>query len=84
MSKSEIVQNESPEELKSVDEKISELHFNESQLSALAPSVKFIQTRNDDNLTDNFVSLFSDCTDFMNHNFLLLPKFMLTHIKVFG
>lgn len=64
MSKSEVVQNESPEESKSVNEKISELHFNESQLSALAPSVKFIQTRNDDNLTDNFVSLFSDCTDF--------------------
>ena len=58
MSKSEVVQNESPEESKSVNEKISELHFNESQLSALAPSVKFIQTRNDDNLTDNFVSLF--------------------------
>lgn len=36
MSKSEIVQNESPEESKSVNEKISELHFNESQLSALA------------------------------------------------
>lgn len=37
MSKSEVVQNESPEESKSVNEKISELHFNESQLSALAP-----------------------------------------------
>lgn len=36
MSKSEVVQNESPEESKSVNEKISELHFNESQLSALA------------------------------------------------
>lgn len=64
MSKSEVVQNESPEESKSVDKKISELHFNESQLSALAPSVKFIRMRNDDNLTDTFVSLFSDCTDF--------------------
>lgn len=51
MSKSEVVQNESPEESKSVNEKISELHFNESQLSALAPSVKFIQTRNNDNIT---------------------------------
>ena len=55
MSKSEVVQNESPEESKSVNEKISELHFNETQLSALAPNVKFIKTRKDDNVTDNFV-----------------------------
>ena len=70
MSKSEVVQNESPEESKSVNEKISELHFNESQLSALAPSVKFIQTRNDDNLTDNFVSLFSDSPILLNNTYL--------------
>ena len=84
MSKSEIVQNESPEELKSVDEKISELHFNESQLSALAPSVKFIQTRNDDNLTDNFVSLFSDCTDFYESQLSALAEIYIDTYRSFS
>lgn len=84
MSKSEIVQNESPEELKSVDEKISELHFNESQLSALAPSVKFIQTRNDDNLTDNFVSLFSDCTDFYESQLSALAEIYVDTYRSFS
>lgn len=84
MSKSEIVQNESPEELKSVDEKISELHFNESQLSALAPSVKFIQTRNDDNLTDNFVSLFSDCTDFYESQLSALAEIYVDTYQSFS
>lgn len=84
MSKSEIVQNESPEESKSVDEKISELHFNESQLSALAPSVKFIQTRNDDNLTDNFVSLFSDCTDFYESQLSALAEIYVDTYQSFS
>lgn len=84
MSKSEIVQNESPEELKSVDEKISELHFNESQLSALAPSIKFIQTRNDDNLTDNFVSLFSDCTDFYESQLSALAEIYVDTYQSFS
>lgn len=84
MSKSEVVQNESPEELKSVDEKISELHFNESQLSALAPSVKFIQTRNDDNLTDNFVSLFSDCTDFYESQLSALAEIYVDTYQSFS
>lgn len=84
MSKSEIVQNESPEELKSVDEKISELHFNESQLSALAPSAKFIQTRNDDNLTDNFVSLFSDCTDFYESQLSALAEIYVDTYQSFS
>lgn len=84
MSKSEIVQNESPEELKSVNEKISELHFNESQLSALAPSVKFIQTRNDDNLTDNFVSLFSDCTDFYESQLSALAEIYVDTYRSFS
>ena len=84
MSKSEIVQNESPEELKSVDEKISELHFNESQLSALAPSVKFIQTRNDDNLTDNFVSWFSDCTDFYESQLSALAEIYVDTYQSFS
>lgn len=84
MSKSEIVQNESPEESKSVNEKISELHFNESQLSALAPSVKFIQTRNDDNLTDNFVSLFSDCTDFYESQLSALAEIYIDTYRSFS
>lgn len=84
MSKSEIVQNESPEESKSVNEKISELHFNESQLSALAPSVKFIQTRNDDNLTDNFVSLFSDCTDFYESQLSALAEIYVDTYRSFS
>lgn len=84
MSKSEIVQNESPEESKSVNEKISELHFNESQLSALAPSVKFIQTRNDDNLTDNFVSLFSDCTDFYESQLSALAEIYVDTYQSFS
>lgn len=84
MSKSEIVQNESPEESKSVNEKISELHFNESQLSALAPSVKFIQTRNDDNLTDNFVSLFSDCTDFYESQLSALAEIFVDTYRSFS
>jgi N12 class adenine-specific DNA methylase len=84
MSKSEIVQNESPEESKSVNEKISELHFNESQLSALAPSVKFIQTRNDDNLTDNFVSLFSGCTDFYESQLSALAEIYVDTYRSFS
>ena len=84
MSKSEVVQNESPEESKSVNEKISELHFNESQLSALAPSVKFIQTRNDDNLTDNFVSLFSDCTDFYESQLSALGEIYVDTYRSFS
>ena len=84
MSKFEIVQNESPEESKSVNEKISELHFNESQLSALAPSVKFIQTRNDDNLTDNFVSLFSDCTDFYESQLSALAEIYIDTYRSFS
>lgn len=84
MSKSEVVQNESPEESKSVNEKISELHFNESQLSALAPSVKFIQTRNDDNLTDNFVSLFSDCTDFYESQLSALAEIYVDTYRKFS
>lgn len=84
MSKSEVVQNESPEESKSVNEKISELHFNESQLSALAPSVKFIQTRNDDNLTDNFVSLFSDCTDFNESQLSALAEIYVDTYRSFS
>lgn len=84
MSKSEVVQNESPEESKSVNEKISELHFNESQLSALAPSVKFIQTRNDDNLTDNFVSLFSDCTDFYESKLSALAEIYVDTYQSFS
>lgn len=84
MSKSEVVQNESPEESKSVNEKISELHFNESQLSALAPSVKFIQTRNDDNLTDNFVSLFSDCTDFYESQLFALAEIYVDTYRSFS
>ena len=84
MSKSEVVQNESPEESKSVNEKISELHFNESQLSALAPSVKFIQTRNDDNLTDNFVSLFSDCTDFYESQLSALAEIYVDTYRSFS
>lgn len=84
MSKSEIVQNESLEESKSVNEKISELHFNESQLSALAPSVKFIQTRNDDNLTDNFVSLFSDCTDFYESQLSALAEIYVDTYRSFS
>lgn len=84
MSKSEVVQNESPEESKSVNEKISELHFNESQLSALAPSVKFIQTRNDDNLTDNFVSLFSDCTDFYESQLSALAEIYVDTYQSFS
>lgn len=84
MLKSEIVQNESPEESKSVNEKISELHFNESQLSALAPSVKFIQTRNDDNLTDNFVSLFSDCTDFYESQLSALAEIYVDTYRSFS
>lgn len=84
MSKSEVVQNESPEESKSVNEKISELHFNESQLSALAPSVKFIQTRNDDNLTDNFVSLFSDCTDFYDSQLSALAEIYVDTYRSFS
>lgn len=84
MSKSEIVQNESPEESKSVNEKISELHFNESQLSALAPSVKFIQTRNDDNLTDNFLSLFSDCTDFYESQLSALAEIYVDTYRSFS
>lgn len=75
MSKSEIVQNESPEESKSV---------NESQLSALAPSVKFIQTRNDDNLTDNFVSLFSDCTDFYESQLSALAEIYVDTYRSFS
>lgn len=84
MSKSEVVQNESPEESKSVNEKISELHFNESQLSALAPSVKFIQTRNDENLTDNFVSLFSDCTDFYESQLSALAEIYVDTYRSFS
>lgn len=84
MSKSEVVQNESPEESKSVNEKISELHFNESQLSALAPSVKFIQTRNEDNLTDNFVSLFSDCTDFNESQLSALAEIYVDTYRSFS
>lgn len=84
MSKSEVVQNESPEKSKSVNEKISELHFNESQLSALAPSVKFIQTRNDDNLTDNFVSLFSDCTDFYESQLSALAEIYVDTYQSFS
>lgn len=84
MSKSEVVQNESPEESKSVNEKISELHFNESQLSALAPSVKFIQTRNDDNLTDNFVSWFSDCTDFFESQLSALAEIYVDTYQSFS
>lgn len=84
MSKSEVVQNESPEESKSVNEKISELHFNESQLSALAPSVKFIQTRNDDNLTDNFVSRFSDCTDFYESQLSALAEIYVDTYQSFS
>lgn len=84
MSKSEVVQNESLEESKSVNEKISELHFNESQLSALAPSVKFIQTRNDDNLTDNFVSLFSDCTDFYESQLSALAEIYVDTYRSFS
>lgn len=84
MSKSEVVQNESPEESKSVNEKISELHFNESQLSALAPSVKFIQTRNDDNWTDNFVSLFSDCTDFYESQLSALAEIYVDTYRSFS
>lgn len=84
MLKSEVVQNESPEESKSVNEKISELHFNESQLSALAPSVKFIQTRNDDNLTDNFVSLFSDCTDFYESQLSALAEIYVDTYRSFS
>lgn len=84
MSKSEVVQNESPEESKSVNEKISELHFNESQLSALAPSVKFIQTRNDDNLTDNFVSWFSDCTDFYESQLSALAEIYVDTYRSFS
>lgn len=84
MSKSEVVQNESPEESKSVNEKISELHFNESQLSALAPSVKFFQTRNDDNLTDNFVSLFSDCTDFYESQLSALAEIYVDTYRSFS
>lgn len=84
MSKSEVIQNESPEESKSVNEKISELHFNESQLSALAPSVKFIQTRNDDNLTDNFVSLFSDCTDFYESQLSALAEIYVDTYRSFS
>ncbi len=84
MSKSEVVQNESPEESKSVNEKISELHFNESQLSALAPSVKFIQTRNEDNLTDNFVSLFSDCTDFYESQLSALAEIYVDTYRSFS
>lgn len=84
MSKSEVVQNESPEESKSVNEKISELHFNESQLSALAPSVKLIQTRNDDNLTDNFVSLFSDCTDFYESQLSALAEIYVDTYQSFS
>ena len=84
MSKSEVVQNESPEESKSVNEKISELHFNESQLSTLAPSVKFIQTRNDDNLTDNFVSLFSDCTDFYESQLSALAEIYVDTYQSFS
>lgn len=84
MSKSEVVQNESPEESKSVNEKISELLFNESQLSALAPSVKFIQTRNDDNLTDNFVSLFSDCTDFYESQLSALAEIYVDTYRSFS
>lgn len=84
MSKSEVVQNESPEESKSVNEKISELHFNESQLSALTPSVKFIQTRNDDNLTDNFVSLFSDCTDFYESQLSALAEIYVDTYRSFS
>lgn len=84
MSKSEVVQNESPEESKSVNEKISELHFNESQLSALASSVKFIQTRNDDNLTDNFVSLFSDCTDFYESQLSALAEIYVDTYRSFS
>ena len=64
MSKSEVIQDESPEEVKSVDEKISELHFNELQLSALESAISFVKDRNDDTLTDALLSLFSDCTDF--------------------
>lgn len=84
MSKSEVVQNESPEESKSVNEKISELHFNESQLSALAPSVEFIQTRNDDNLTDNFVSWFSDCTDFYESQLSALAEIYVDTYQSFS
>ena len=84
MSKSEVVQNESPEESKSVNEKISELHFNESQLSALAPSVKFIQTRNDDNLTDNFVSWFFDCTDFYESQLSALAEIYVDTYQSFS
>lgn len=84
MSKPEVVQNESPEESKSVNEKISELHFNESQLSALAPSVKFIQTRNEDNLTDNFVSLFSDCTDFYESQLSALAEIYVDTYRSFS
>lgn len=84
MLKSEVVQNESPEESKSVNEKISELHFNESQLSALAPSVKFIQTRNDDNLTDNFVSWFSDCTDFYESQLSALAEIYVDTYQSFS
>lgn len=84
MSKSEVVQNESPEESKSVNEKISELHFNESQLSALASSVKFIQTRNDDNLTDNFVSWFSDCTDFYESQLSALAEIYVDTYQSFS
>lgn len=84
MSKSEVVQNESPEESKSVNEKISELHFNESQLSALAQSVKFIQTRNDDNLTDNFVSWFSDCTDFYESQLSALAEIYVDTYQSFS
>lgn len=84
MLKSEVVQNESPKESKSVNEKISELHFNESQLSALAPSVKFIQTRNDDNLTDNFVSWFSDCTDFYESQLSALAEIYVDTYQSFS
>lgn len=71
MSKSE---NDLQEEVKSVDEKISELHFNELQLSALESAISFVNDRNDDTLTDTLLSLFSDCTDFNETQISALAK----------
>lgn len=52
------------EESKSVYKQLSELHFSNVQISALKQTISFIENRNDDTLTDTFLSQLSDCIDF--------------------
>lgn len=64
MSKSNSSRTKHTEEVKLVKEKLSDLHFNESQLSALDSAISFVEDRADDSLTDTLILQLSDCTDF--------------------